>query len=147
MKLSVNRAHLIAGLAYAALGMGLGIYMAAGQNHVQHVTHAHLLLAGFLLSVIYAIIHRLWLPDAGGWLPWLQLALHHVGVVLMVTGLFLLYGGRFSHGQLEPILAGSSILMLLALLMMLAMVIKVGRNPATEQVPPQSHGTAGAESV
>lgn len=147
MKTSVDRAHLTAGLVYGALGLGLGIYMAAGQNHVQQVTHAHLLLAGFLLSVIYAIVYRLWLPNPGRWLSGLQFALHHVGVVLMVSGLFLLYSGRFSHGQLEPVLAGSSILVLLALLMMLAMVIKVGRTSAAERIPPKSHGTAGAESV
>lgn len=133
MKLSFDRAHLIAGLVYAALGMGLGIYMAAGQNHVQHVTHAHLLLVGFLLSVIYAIIHRLWLRESGSLLARLQFGFHHVGVVLMVAGLFLLYGGHFSHGQLEPVLAGSSILVLLALLKMLALVVMVGRR--AEPVP------------
>lgn len=134
MKLSFDRAHLTAGLVYAALGMGLGIFMAAGQNHVQHVTHAHLLLVGFLLSVIYAIIHRLWLPDAGRVLARLQFTFHHAGVVLMVTGLFLLYGGHFSHGQLEPVLAGSSVLVLLALLKMLAMVVTAGRKPVATTV-------------
>jgi|GEM_PF-333843 len=130
MNLSVDRAHLIAGLTHGALGMSLGIYMAAAQNHVQHVTHAHLLLVGFLLSVIYAIIHRLWLPESGRILSRLQFGCHHVGTILMVCGLFLLYGGRFSHAQLEPVLAGSSILVLLALLMMLTLAVLAARKPA-----------------
>lgn len=130
MKLSVDRAHLTAGLVYGALGMGLGIYMAASHNHVQLVTHAHLLLAGFLLSLIYAIIHRLWLLEPSRMLSHLQFATHHAGVVLMITGLYLLYGGHGRPEALEPLLAGSSILVLLALLLMLVMVMVLRGQPA-----------------
>lgn len=127
MNLSVDRAHLTAGLVYAALGMGLGIYMAASHNHVQHVTHAHLLLVGFLLSLVYAVIHRLWLSGPGRLLARLQFCLHHAGTVLLVTGLFLLYGGHAAPQRLEPMLAGSSILVLMALLVMFVMVLRHDR--------------------
>lgn len=138
MKLSVDRAHLTAGLVYGALGLGLGIYMAASHNHVQHVTHAHLLLAGFLMSLVYAVIHRLWLPEPDRLCSQLQFGAHHVGVVLMITGLFLLYGGYIAPQTLEPLLAGSSILVLLALLLMLTMVLRPGRAPSSGPAEPET---------
>jgi hypothetical protein len=129
MSFSLDRSYLAIGLTYGALGMGLGIHMAATQNHGQLVTHAHLLLVGFLLSVIYAIIHRLWLDQPQKWLARTQFAAHHIGVVMMVTGLFLLYGGHFPHQRLEPLLASSSIIVLLALLLMLMMVLVMTSSP------------------
>lgn len=130
MKVSFDRAHLIAGLCYGALGMGLGIYMAASHNHGQHVTHAHILLAGFILSTVYALIYRLWLDSPGRWLSRLQFASHHLGLVVMVAGLFTLYGGLADPAKVEPALAVSSILVLLALLIMLVMVLRPGKPPA-----------------
>jgi len=126
MTFELERSHLVLGLTYAALGMGLGIYMAATQDHGQMVTHAHLLLVGFLLSMIYAIIHRLWLSQPNRVLARLQFGAHHLGVVMMVTGLFLLYGGHASHERLEPLLASSSIIVLVSLLLMIVLVLSVG---------------------
>ncbi|MFW5926971.1 MAG: TonB-dependent receptor [Wenzhouxiangella sp.] len=129
--MQLDRSHLAIGLFYAALGMGLGIFMAATRDHGQMVAHAHLLLAGFLLSVIYAIIHRLWLSRPNRKMAVIQFVLHHAGVVAMVSGLFLLYGGHASHDSLEPLLAGSSVLILLALLLMLSMVLAGRRSEAS----------------
>jgi hypothetical protein len=128
MSVNLERSFLALGLAYGALGMSLGIYMAATQDHGQMVTHAHLLLVGFLLSVIYAIIHRLWLNQPGKWLAGVQFIAHHLGVVTMVGGLFMLYGGHLPHESLEPVLASASISVLVALLLMLAMVIGLGSS-------------------
>jgi hypothetical protein len=137
MKWSFDRSHLVAGLLYGALGMGLGIYMAASHDHGQHVTHAHLLLVGFLLSVIYALIHRLWLVLPGRAWATLQFGAHHLGLVAMIAGLFLLYGGFAEPATVEPLLGASSILVLLALILMLLMVIRswgeaVGQTSAPE---------------
>lgn len=138
MSSKFERIFLALGLAYGALGMSLGIHMAATQNHGQMVTHAHLLLVGFLLSVIYAIIHRLWLAQPREWVARAQFVAHHLGVVLMVTGLYLLYGGYMPHGRLEPLLATASIIVLVALLLMLIMVIGqsfAARNPERKGMP------------
>jgi hypothetical protein len=135
MSLSLDRNFLVIGLVYGALGMGMGIHMAATQNHGQMVTHAHLLLVGFLLSVIYALIHRLWLEKPWKWVSRIQFLAHHLGVVMMVTGLWLLYGGHYSHENLEPLLASSSIIVLVALLLMLALVVGQ-RGAAVNSVDP-----------
>lgn len=131
MAINLERAYLLLGLGYGALGMGLGIHMAASHNHGQSITHAHLLLVGFLLSVIYALIHKLWLEAPPAMLARIQFAAHHLGVVLMVIGLFLLYSGHFPGDQLEPVLSSSSILVLVALLLMMVMLLKPARKRVT----------------
>ena len=130
MKLTFDRSFLVIGLGYAVLGMGLGIYMAATRDHSQLVTHAHLLLVGFLLSIIYALIHRLWLDSPGRILSRLQFGAHHLGTVMMVGGLFLLYGGHYPHDTLEPLLASASIIVLVAMILMVVLVIMPERSTA-----------------
>lgn len=123
MNILFQRTHLTVGLIYGLAGMGLGLWMAATRDHSQLVTHAHLLLVGFLLSMLYAIIHRLWLDNPGRWLPLVQLGLHHLGVLGLVTGLFLLYGGYAGIDRLDPLLALSSIAATLGLFLLLVMTL------------------------
>ncbi|HSH43774.1 MAG TPA: hypothetical protein VK973_16760 [Arenicellales bacterium] len=123
MRIPMDRSYLLSGLAYGALGMLLGIHMAATQNHGQLVTHAHLMLVGFLLSLLYAVIHRLWLEgEVHVLVAHLQFLLHQAGAVAMVVGLFLLYGGHRPPEAIEPLLSIASLVVLIALLLMLAMV-------------------------
>ena len=128
--MNLDRKFLVWALCYAIVGMSLGIYMAASENHAQHVTHAHVLLAGFVVSFVYATIHRLWLGGKAGGLATVQFVLHQAGVIVMITGLFLLFGGFVPPPQLEPFLIASSHAVLLGALLMFYMVIKAGRTSA-----------------
>ena len=119
-----DRKYLVWALAYVAAGMALGIYMAASHNHAQQVTHAHILLVGFVVSFIYAVIHKLWLTNATSWLARLQLYTHQAGSLAMFTGLFVLYGGIVPPSQAETLLAPSTMVVFVAALMMIAMVLK-----------------------
>lgn len=98
--------------------------MAVTNNHAQHVTHAHLLLVGFVVSFIYAVIYRLWLTEPRSPVPMIQTIVHHAGAVGMVTGLFLIYSGRVSMATIEPLMAGSSIAVLTGLLLMLFLTLR-----------------------
>ncbi|HEX7914716.1 TonB-dependent receptor [Rudaea sp.] len=124
--MSFDRKYLICALGYVVLGMGVGVYMGASGNHGQLIAHAHILLVGFVVSFIYAIIHKLWLEQPGKGIAQTQFVLHQVAAVVMFTGLLLLYGGVVAETTLGPILGVSSIGVLTAAVLMFYMVLKSG---------------------
>ncbi|WP_424682313.1 TonB-dependent receptor [Frateuria sp. YIM B11624] len=132
----MSRRYLVWALCYAAIGMALGIYMAASHNHGELVTHAHVLLVGFVLSLVYGIIHRLWLEAPRRGLAVTQFALHQVAAILMLLGLFLLYGGKASEETLAPLLGVGSVGVLLGMLLMLYMVLRPGSARSAEPGAP-----------
>jgi hypothetical protein len=124
-----DRKYLIWALGYVAFGMCVGIYMAASKNHGQLVAHAHILLVGFVVSFVYAIIHKLWLPQPGRALATAQFVLHQAAALVMFAGLLLLYGEVLPEPTLAPILGIASIGVLVAALLMIFMVLRAGRSP------------------
>ena len=128
--MSFDRKYLVWALSYAVAGMSLGIFMAASHNHAQHITHAHILLVGFVVSLIYAVIHKLWLSENPPAIAKVQFIVHQSGALTMFTGLLLLYGNFVPEAKLDPVLAIASIAVFTAALLMLFMVIKMIRAKA-----------------
>jgi hypothetical protein len=122
--MNFDRKYLLCGLFYAVAGMGLGLYMGASHNHAQHVTHAHILLLGFVVSLIYGVIHKLWLGERVGAMATVQFIAHHLGAVTMFTGLFLMFGNLAPEAEVGPVLGIAAMIILSGVLMMLFMVIK-----------------------
>src|SRR5579863_8063768 len=115
--MNFDRKYLVWSLSFAAVGMGLGIYMAASHNHAELTTHAHILLVGFVVSFIYGMIHKLWLTNPNRALATLQFVLHQAAAITIAVGLFLLFGAFVPEEKLEPILATASVGVLLAMLL------------------------------
>jgi hypothetical protein len=124
--MSLDRRFLVWALGYAIVGICLGIYMAASQNHGEFITHAHILLIGFVLSLVYGIIHRLWLGEPGRAVARVQFWVHQLGAITLSVGLFLLYGNFLPLARLDPILGVASVAVLIGMLLMLYMVVKSG---------------------
>lgn len=120
----MDRRYVMTALGYAILGLALGIYMAASHDHGQLVTHAHIMLVGFLLSFVYALCHKLWLPGVSGRLATIQFYLHQAGAVLLTAGLFVLYGKLAAPTSIEPVLSLGSIAVFVALVLMKVLFIK-----------------------
>lgn len=123
---SFDRQYLIWALCYAAAGMAVGIYMAASHDHGEFVAHAHVMLVGFVTSLIYAVIHRLWLAAPARALATVQFVLHQAGALAMSVGLLLLYGRVASEEQVAPLLGPASVAVIVGMLLMLVMVLKAG---------------------
>lgn len=123
-----DKQFLICALIFAAVGLALGIYMAATDNHGQLVTHAHILMIGFVFSLAYAVIHRLWLDNPSRSLASTQFLLHQATAIAISIGLFLLFGGLVPAATLGPVLGIVSTGVLLSLLLMLYMVVKFGKR-------------------
>ena len=122
--MNLDRKFVLFAFAYAIAGMAVGIYMAASKNHSVFVAHAHILLVGFVVSFVYALVHKLWLSGAGSMLATVQFWLHQAGALLMSIGLVLLYGGMAAPEKLDPLLAASSIAVLGAAILMTYMVAR-----------------------
>ena len=126
--MNLDRRFLIWALGYAAVGISLGIYMAASQKHGELVTHAHILLIGFVLSLVYGIIHKLWLDKPNRAVATTQFVVHQAAAITVSVGLVLLYGGLVPEPTLAPILGVASAAVLLGMLLMLYMVIRYGAD-------------------
>ncbi|HEY8026765.1 MAG TPA: hypothetical protein VIF60_19655 [Burkholderiaceae bacterium] len=119
-----DKKYLLFALTYAAIGMGLGIYMGMSQDHGQFVTHAHILLVGFAVSFIYGVIHKLWLESASAGMSMAQMLVHQISAVVMLAGLFLMFGKIVPEETAGPILGIASIGVLIGMLLMIAMVLR-----------------------
>ncbi|WP_020405688.1 hypothetical protein [Hahella ganghwensis] len=117
----MDRKFVFTGLIYALIGLLLGIVMAATKNHGQMVTHAHIMLLGFVVSMIYGIFHKLWLPPAKSLLSNIQFFVHQGGTLLLLTGLFLLYGGYADPKFIGPLLGIFSVVVFFGMLLMAVM--------------------------
>jgi len=122
--MTFDRKFLVCALCWAVLGMVLGIYMAASHNHAEFITHAHILLVGFVVSFVYGAIHKLWLAAPARGLATLQFVLHQVSAIVMTGGLFMMFANMAPPTTLEPFLAASSFGVLIGMLLMIYMVLR-----------------------
>jgi hypothetical protein len=137
--INVENRYVLTALGYALLGLMLGIYMAASHNHAQMVTHAHILLLGFVVSFVYAAIYKLWIADTAGGLVKIQFFAHQSGIVLMGGGLFMLYGGLIAPATIEPVLAVGSLAILTGMVIMKIVFIRATRSVPSRRDPLAGH--------
>lgn len=78
-------------VVYGILGMLLGIHMAASHDHGQMVTHAHLMLIGWVTTFLYGAYLKM-NPSADGTLAKVLWWIATLGAIVTIVGLFLLYG-------------------------------------------------------
>lgn len=120
----MDRKFVLTGLGYAIAGLVLGIFMAATHNHGQLVTHAHIMLLGFVVSFAYGVCHKLWLNNATSKPAVIQYYTHQVVTFFLLLGLFLFYGKFVAMETIEPVLSIGSIVVLIGMIMMKVLVIK-----------------------
>lgn len=124
----MDKKFVITGLGYAIIGMALGIFMAASKDHGHMVTHAHIMLIGFVVSFIYGLCHKLWLNNSTSTLAVIQFYVHQVGAIVILIGLFLYYGKFVSLETIDPVLALASITVFTGMVLMKILMIKSFKN-------------------
>lgn len=128
MEAGMDRKFILTSFGYAIIGLALGIVMAATKNHGHSVTHAHIMLIGFVMSFIYGLCHKLWLNNIISTLSKLQFYIHQAGTFGVTIGLFLLYGNFVSIEAVDPVLAISSIAVLVGMVLMKVLFIQSSKN-------------------
>lgn len=120
----MDRKFILTSFGYAIIGLALGIFMAASKDHGHLVTHAHIMLIGFVVSFIYGLCHKLWLNNIVSKLAKAQFYIHQVGAAGVVIGLFLYYGKFVSLETIDPFLALSSVTVFIGMVLMKVLFIK-----------------------
>lgn len=124
----MDRKYVLTSFGYALIGLALGIFMAASKDHGQLVTHAHIMLVGFVVSFIYGLCHKLWLNNTTSKLAIAQFYTHQVGAFLLFIGLFLYYGKFVTLETIDPLLAISSIIVFIGVVLMKILFIKATKS-------------------
>ena len=124
----MDRKFVLTAFGYAIVGLALGIYMAASHNHGQLVTHAHIMLVGFVVSFAYGLCHKLWLGNTTSALAVAQFYVHQAGALALFIGLFLLYGNFVDAAAIDPLLGIASVVVFLGVVMMKVLFLKAPRS-------------------
>lgn len=117
------RINLTLGLLWLLLGMLLGEHMGRSGDHGQMPTHAHIMLLGGVLSISWAVIYKVFEIPAG-LLAWVQTGFHQVSTVVMITGLYMLYGHMAEEAVLGPVLGLSAIGAVVSVLLVLVQTLR-----------------------
>ena len=117
------RINLTLGLLWLLLGMLLGEHMGRSGDHGQMPTHAHIMLLGGVLSISWAVIYKVFDIPAG-LLAWVQTGFHQVSTVVMITGLYMLYGHMAEEAVLGPVLGLSAIGAVVSVLLVLVQSLR-----------------------
>lgn len=101
----VARNFFTLAIIYSLAGMALGLHMSISQDHSQMPVHAHTMVAGWLMSSVFAFFYHLF-PSAGeSLLARIHFWLTAVSGIGLLVGLYFLLAG---NAAVEPVVAISS---------------------------------------
>jgi beta-glucosidase/6-phospho-beta-glucosidase/beta-galactosidase len=102
----VARNFFTLAIIYALCGMALGLHMSITHDHGQMPVHAHTMVAGWLMSSVFAFFYHLFPAAADTLLARVHFWLATVSGIVLLIGLYMLLGG---NPTVEPVVAVASI--------------------------------------
>jgi hypothetical protein len=115
--MSMSRGYLLVGVLYLVIGIVLGGYMSATNDHTLAPLHAHINLLGFAVMSIFGIVFRL-IPAVGeNGLAKAQFWLHQAGALVLLVMLFLLLNGSITEAAMVPLAPIAELAILIAVLL------------------------------
>ena len=118
----VARNFFILGIVMAIAGLMLGLKMAMTQDHGQMPVHAHIMVAGWLMSAVFGFFYHLFPVARQNKLATIHFWMHAVGIVVLTVSLYFVLAG---NPGVEPVTAVSSILFFLGMLLFAWIAIPV----------------------
>jgi hypothetical protein len=88
---------------YAFCGMALGLYMSVTEDFTERPVHAHMIVAGFVLSLVFTLFYSLLPALAQHRLATLHLWLYGSSLTALLVGLFFLLQGAMWLGPVVGI--------------------------------------------
>jgi hypothetical protein len=95
----VARKFFTLAIIYALCGMALGLRMAISEDHSQMPTHAHTMVAGWLMSAVFAFFYHLVPAARLSRLAPVHFWLQAVSGVALLIGLYFVLAGNY---RIEP---------------------------------------------
>ncbi|MFI0842591.1 hypothetical protein [Mesorhizobium sp. IMUNJ 23232] len=122
----VARNFFTLAILYAVCGMALGLHMSITHDHSQMPVHAHAMVAGWLMSAVFAFFYHL-VPTAGS----SRLAMVHfwltaVSGLMLIVGLYFLLAGNTA---IEPVVAIGSLVFYAGILLFAFIALTSMRKP------------------
>jgi len=102
----VARNFFTLAIIYAVFGLMLGLHMSITHDHGQMPVHAHMMVAGWLMSAVFAFFYHLFPIAAQGRLAQVHFWLQAVSGIFLLGGLYFLLAG---NAAVEPVVAVSSL--------------------------------------
>ncbi|MGE4053139.1 MAG: hypothetical protein AB7E58_00030 [Flavobacteriaceae bacterium] len=90
----VARIFFATALLWGIAGLILGNVMAASHDHGQMVTHAHTMVIGWISFAIFGLFYSHFPAIARSMLAKIHLVVAEASLLVLVAGLFTLYGGN-----------------------------------------------------
>ena len=110
----VARNFFTLAIIYALCGMALGIHMSMSQDHSQMPVHAHTMVAGWLMSAVFAFFYHLFPAARDSMLAKIHFWLTAVSGIGLLIGLYFLLAGNPS---IEPFVGISSMVFYASMLL------------------------------
>jgi len=118
----VARNFFILGIVMAIAGLILGLKMAITEDHGQMPVHAHIMVAGWLMSAVFGFFYHLFPVARQNKLATVHFWIHAVSIVVLTVSLYFVLAG---NPGVEPVTAVSSILFFLGMLLFAWIAIPV----------------------
>lgn len=118
---NISRLYFITAICFLIAGILVGLKMSIAHDYVAAGAHAHINLLGWVTMSIFGAFHALNPRGAGTRLAKAQYYVYTGGVIVMTPALYLLLTGNPS---LEPVVAVSSLVTFVGVLMFAAIIFR-----------------------
>ncbi len=110
----VAKNFFVLAIIYGICGLALGLFMGMSGDHVQMPAHAHIMVAGWLMSAVFAFFYHLFPAARASRLAPVHFWLTAISGIGLVTALAFLLAG---NAALEPLVGMFSLGFFVAMLL------------------------------
>jgi len=121
----VARQFFVLAIIYAVCGMILGLVMSITHDHHQMPVHAHTMVAGWLMSAVFAFFYHLFPTARAHYLATVHFWLTAVSGIALLVGLYFLLDG---NEAIAPLVAVASIGFFAAILLFAWIAVPIVRQ-------------------
>jgi hypothetical protein len=121
--MNLPRAFLLTALAYALIGMALGIYMGITGNFAPSPVHAHINLVGWVTLALFGLMHRAYPRLRSHGLATIHFWVAEAGALILPIGI----GLKLFH-DIELVVVVGSLLTIASVLLFLVMAVSSLRD-------------------